>query len=47
MKTLSIVIPALNEAENLPTVMGSIPNHELATAGWRVEVISGRQRIHR
>ncbi|MFF8027409.1 glycosyltransferase family 2 protein [Streptomyces sp. NPDC007896] len=39
MKTLSIVIPALNEAENLPTVMGSIPNHELSAAGWRVEVI--------
>ncbi|MFE2717900.1 glycosyltransferase family 2 protein [Streptomyces mirabilis] len=39
MKSLSIVIPALNEAENLSTVMGSIPHHELSAAGWRVEVI--------
>ncbi|MFF3378646.1 glycosyltransferase family 2 protein [Streptomyces sp. NPDC002680] len=39
MRSLSIVIPALNEAENLPTVMESIPRRELAEAGWTVEVI--------
>ncbi|MCT9082291.1 glycosyltransferase family 2 protein [Streptomyces fulvoviolaceus] len=39
MRSLSIVIPALNEAENLPTVMASVPRRELAEAGWEVEVI--------
>lgn len=39
MQSLSIVIPALNEAENLPTVMASIPRRELAGAGWSTEVI--------
>lgn len=39
MKSLSIVIPALNEAENLPTVMESIPRHELTEMDWAVEVI--------
>ncbi|MFJ4030456.1 glycosyltransferase family 2 protein [Streptomyces griseoluteus] len=39
MRSLSIIIPALNEAENLPTVMASIPRRELAEAGWTVEVI--------
>ncbi|WP_133910587.1 glycosyltransferase family 2 protein [Streptomyces sp. NBC_00582] len=39
MKSLSIVIPALNEAENLPTVMASVPREELAAAGWSLEVI--------
>ncbi|MEU6403059.1 glycosyltransferase family 2 protein [Streptomyces sp. NPDC046985] len=39
MRSLSIIIPALNEAENLPTVMSSIPRRELAEAGWSVDVI--------
>ncbi|MET7694866.1 glycosyltransferase family 2 protein [Streptomyces sp. NPDC005483] len=39
MRYLSVVIPALNEAENLPTVMASIPRRDLAEAGWEVEVI--------
>jgi len=39
LQSLSIVIPALNEAENLPTVMASIPRGELADAGWSIEVI--------
>ncbi|WP_371497945.1 glycosyltransferase family 2 protein [Kitasatospora sp. NBC_00374] len=39
MNTLSIVIPALNEASNLPTVMGSVPVAELAAAGWDTEVV--------
>ncbi|WP_411149777.1 glycosyltransferase family 2 protein [Streptomyces sp. A30] len=39
MRSLSIVIPALNEAENLPAVMASIPRVELMEAGWATEVI--------
>ncbi|MFJ5922059.1 glycosyltransferase family 2 protein [Kitasatospora sp. NPDC092948] len=39
MGTLSIVIPALNEAENLPAVMASIPVAELAADGWKTEVV--------
>ena len=39
LNTLSIVIPALNEAENLPSVMASLPVRELAAAGWATEVV--------
>ena len=39
MNTLSIVIPALNEAENLPAVMATVPVGELAAAGWATEVV--------
>ncbi|MHA5050100.1 glycosyltransferase family 2 protein [Streptomyces sp. SD15] len=39
MRSLSIVIPALNEAENLPTVLESIPTLELKEAGWSTEII--------
>ncbi|WP_063774094.1 glycosyltransferase family 2 protein [Streptacidiphilus rugosus] len=39
MNSLSIVIPALNEAENLPTVMATIPVRELRAAGWETEVV--------
>ncbi len=39
MKTLSIVIPALNEAPNLAAVMASVPVAELAAAGWATEVV--------
>ncbi|MDX3071856.1 glycosyltransferase family 2 protein [Streptomyces sp. MI02-7b] len=39
MSTLSIVIPALNEAENLPHVFATIPLEELTSTGWAVEVI--------
>ncbi|MEW1907751.1 glycosyltransferase family 2 protein [Kitasatospora sp. NPDC085895] len=39
MNTLSIVIPALNEASNLPAVMGTVPVAELAAAGWDTEVV--------
>ena len=38
-RSLSIVIPALNEAQNMPKVMGSIPTDALRRAGWWVEVI--------
>jgi len=36
---LSIVIPALNEATNLPPLMKAIPRHELRAAGWDSEVV--------
>ncbi|MCM3884954.1 glycosyltransferase family 2 protein [Frankia sp. R82] len=39
MPVLSIVIPALNEAENLPKVAASIPRAELAALGWETEII--------
>lgn len=39
MKTLSIVIPALNEAENLGPVMSAIPATALKEAGWDTEVV--------
>ncbi|MFI7500465.1 glycosyltransferase family 2 protein [Streptomyces sp. NPDC049687] len=39
MSSLSVVIPALNEAENLPGVFATIPVEELTSAGWGVEVI--------
>ncbi|MCK9875680.1 glycosyltransferase family 2 protein [Frankia sp. Ag45/Mut15] len=39
MPTLSIVIPALNEAENLPRVAAGIPRAALAEIGWETEVI--------
>ena len=39
MNTLSIVIPALNEAENIPAVMASIPLDDLDAAGWAAEVV--------
>lgn len=39
MNTLSIVIPALNEAENIPAVMDSIPLRQLDEAGWATEVV--------
>ena len=37
--TLSIVIPALNEAENMRPVMDSIPFERLAELGWEAEVV--------
>ncbi len=39
MGTLSIVIPALNEAGNMKPVMDSIPFERLRTAGWTTEVV--------
>lgn len=39
MPALSIVIPALNEAENLPHVFATIPLDELTVEGWGVEVV--------
>lgn len=39
MRTLSVVIPAYNEASNLPDVIASIPLAELAAEGWGAEVV--------
>jgi glycosyltransferase involved in cell wall biosynthesis len=39
MRLLSIVIPALNEAENIPRVMATIPITPLEKAGWEPEVV--------
>ena len=39
VKTLSIVIPAFNEAENIQPVLASVPVDELADAGWSTEVV--------
>jgi glycosyltransferase involved in cell wall biosynthesis len=39
VKTLSVVIPAFNEAENISPVLASIPSAKLADAGWSIEVI--------
>jgi glycosyltransferase involved in cell wall biosynthesis len=39
LRTLSIVIPALNEATNLPPLMRAIPVAELRSAGWESEVV--------
>jgi glycosyltransferase involved in cell wall biosynthesis len=39
LKTLSLVIPALNEAMNLPPLMKAIPVDELRVAGWETEVV--------
>ncbi|WP_323377912.1 glycosyltransferase family 2 protein [Streptomyces smaragdinus] len=39
MPTLSVVIPALNEAENMPAVLESIPLAALREAGWETDVI--------
>lgn len=39
MRSLSIVIPALNEAENIPRVMSTIPREALKEAGWETEVL--------
>jgi glycosyltransferase involved in cell wall biosynthesis len=39
MRLLSIVIPALNEAENIPRVMATIPSGALDKVGWQPEVV--------
>jgi glycosyltransferase involved in cell wall biosynthesis len=39
MRTLSVVIPALNEAENIPHVVKAVPLRELADAGWDTEIV--------
>jgi glycosyltransferase involved in cell wall biosynthesis len=39
VSTLSIVIPAFNEAPNLPEVVASVPLDELTAGGWDTEVV--------
>jgi glycosyltransferase involved in cell wall biosynthesis len=38
-RSLSIVIPALNEAENIPRVMATIPFSALDALGWKIDVL--------
>jgi glycosyltransferase involved in cell wall biosynthesis len=39
MSTVSVVIPALNEAENIPSTLAAIPVFELQTRGYEVEIL--------
>lgn len=39
MRTLSVVIPALNEADNIPHVIAAVPVAELREAGWETEIV--------
>ncbi len=39
MRTLSVVIPALNEAENIPAVLAAVPVARLCEAGWLTEIV--------
>jgi glycosyltransferase involved in cell wall biosynthesis len=39
IRSVSIVIPALNEEENIPHVMATIPREEIAAAGCHLEVV--------
>ncbi|HEY2272753.1 MAG TPA: glycosyltransferase family 2 protein [Jatrophihabitantaceae bacterium] len=39
MRSLSFVIPALNENENIAPLMGLMPLHALRRSGWDVEVL--------
>ncbi|MDT9692809.1 glycosyltransferase family 2 protein [Streptomyces sp. P9(2023)] len=39
MSSLSVVMPAYNEAPNLPSVIAAVPLSELAEAGWETEVV--------
>ena len=39
MPTLSVVVPALNEAQNIEAVVGSVPVAALSHLGWDTEVL--------
>ena len=39
MRTLSVVIPALNEADNIPHVIKAVPVAALREAGWDAEIV--------
>ncbi|MFL6116805.1 MAG: glycosyltransferase family 2 protein [Catenulispora sp.] len=39
MRSLSVVIPAYNEAENIEAVIASIPVSQLADLGWATEIV--------
>ncbi|HET9172609.1 MAG TPA: glycosyltransferase family 2 protein [Actinospica sp.] len=39
MRSLSVVIPALNEAENIPAVIAAVPVARLREAGWYTEIV--------
>src|SRR6185437_9851853 len=39
MRSLSVVIPAYNEAENIEDVIASIPVSQLSDLGWSTEIL--------
>ncbi|MEU6988100.1 glycosyltransferase family 2 protein [Streptomyces sp. NPDC046324] len=39
MSSLSVVMPAYNEASNLPAVLAAVPVKELAEGGWETELV--------
>ena len=39
MKTISIVIPTLNEAEAIEEIIAHIPERELTGDGYKVEIL--------
>ena len=39
LRLVSLIIPALDEAVNIPLVLGTVPHDELRRAGWSVEII--------
>ena len=39
MTSLSVVIPALNEVENIPAVIAAVPVAQLREAGWDTEIV--------
>jgi glycosyltransferase involved in cell wall biosynthesis len=39
MRSLAVVIPALNEAENIPAVIEAVPAARLREAGWYTEIV--------
>jgi glycosyltransferase involved in cell wall biosynthesis len=39
MRSLSVVIPAFNEAENIEDVIASIPVSQLSDLGWSTEIV--------
>lgn len=39
MRSLSVVVPALNEVHNIKHVLDSVPHEELSRRGWTTEVV--------
>jgi glycosyltransferase involved in cell wall biosynthesis len=39
MTSLSVVIPALNEVENIPAVIAAVPTARLLEVGWDTEIV--------